>query len=46
MENVRNELENIVNDADELKNLLKILKLNIVSTQNHSSKKIKLLEKN
>lgn len=45
MENIRNELENVINEVDELKNLLKILKLKIVATHKHSSKKINSLEK-
>ena len=45
MENVRNELENVINDVDELKNILKILRLKIITTHKLSSKKILSLEK-
>ena len=45
MENIRNDLENVITEIDELKNLLKILKLKIVATHKHSNKKINALEK-
>ena len=38
------ELENVINDVNELKNLTKILKQNIVSAHKHSCKKINSLE--
>jgi chromatin remodeling complex protein RSC6 len=45
MENIKNELENVLLEVDELKNLMKILKFKIVATQKHTSKKINALEK-
>ena len=45
MENIKNELENVMSDMDELKNLLKILKLKIVARNKQMSKKINALEK-
>jgi len=45
MENIKNELENVMSDMDELKNLLKILKLKIVAMNKQMSKKINALEK-
>lgn len=45
MENIKNDLENVMCEMDELKNLLKILKLKIVATHKQSTKKINSLEK-
>ena len=45
MDNIMTELENVINDVNELKNLTKILKQNIVSAHKHSCKKINSLEK-
>ena len=45
MENIKNDLENVMSEMDEFKNLLKILKLKIVAMHKQSSKKINSLEK-
>ena len=45
MENIKNDLDNLLTEFDELKNLLKILKLKIISTHKQSTKKINSLEK-
>ena len=45
MENIKNDLEIVMSEMDEFKNLLKILKLKIVALHKQSSKKINLLEK-
>jgi upstream activation factor subunit UAF30 len=45
MENIKNDLEIVMSETDEFKNLLKILKLKIVALHKQSSKKINSLEK-
>ena len=45
MENIKNDLEIVMSEMDEFKNLLKILKIKIVALHNQSSKKINSLEK-